>query len=120
MAATPAENVDSDKTSLRPDNNNHTTTMTTATESPPSDSLQDASEKQHDDATTTTTTTTEQLQQQPVYPGPLKLSLTMLALCISIFLVALDQTIIAPALGAITEQFSSTKDIVRFYLCSSP
>lgn len=68
------------------------------------DSLQDASEKQQ-----------EATSQQPAeieYPGPVKLSLTLFALCISIFLVALDQTIIAPALGAITKQFSSTKDIV--------
>ncbi len=47
-----------------------------------------------------------------VYPGAFKLTLTLIALCISIFLVALDQTIIAPALGAITGQFQSTKDIV--------
>lgn len=51
------------------------------------------------------------------YPGIAKLSLTLVALCISVFLVALDQTIIAPALGAITGHFHSTKDIVsRFEL----
>ena len=50
--------------------------------------------------------------EEVVYPNIVKLSLTMFALCISIFLVALDQTIIAPALGAITAQFQSTKDIV--------
>jgi hypothetical protein len=52
-----------------------------------------------------------------VYPGVVALSLTMFALCISIFLVALDQTIIAPALGAITAQFQSTKDIVSRNIC---
>lgn len=49
---------------------------------------------------------------EPEYPSAWKLALTLIALCISVFLVALDQTIIAPALGAITERFNSTKDIV--------
>lgn len=47
-----------------------------------------------------------------VYPSTIKLVLIMIALCLSIFLVALDQTIIAPALGAITGDFRSVKDIV--------
>lgn len=68
------------------------------------DSVQDLAEKQDDAG---------QQHAEPQYPGPLKLSLTLFALCVSIFLVALDQTIIAPALGAITGQFNSTKDIVR-------
>lgn len=51
-------------------------------------------------------------QAEPEYPPTAKLSLILFALCISVFLVALDQTIIAPALGAITSQFQSTKDIV--------
>lgn len=37
--------------------------------------------------------------------------LIIASLCLSVFLVALDQTIIAPALGAITAQFSSVRDI---------
>ncbi|KAM3512206.1 hypothetical protein MY11210_004124 [Beauveria gryllotalpidicola] len=72
------------------------------------DSLHIASEKQqHKDPTS------RQLpaHDEPEYPAAVKLSLTMFALCVSIFLVALDQTIIAPALGAITNQFNSTKDI---------
>ncbi|SPO04932.1 related to aflatoxin efflux pump AFLT [Cephalotrichum gorgonifer] len=40
-----------------------------------------------------------------------KLVVLIAALCLVIFLVALDQTIIAPALGAITAEFSSVKDI---------
>ncbi|KAK2595437.1 hypothetical protein QQS21_006847 [Conoideocrella luteorostrata] len=47
----------------------------------------------------------------PNYPHGLKLVLIIVALCLAIFLVALDQTIIAPALGAITAQFQSVKDI---------
>lgn len=45
------------------------------------------------------------------YPSGLKLTLILTSLCIAVFLVALDQTIIAPALGAITGHFRSVKDI---------
>ncbi|KAH8666624.1 major facilitator superfamily domain-containing protein [Xylariales sp. PMI_506] len=45
------------------------------------------------------------------YPPLFKVILTLASLCLAIFLVALDQTIIAPALGAITDQFNSVKDI---------
>ncbi|KAI8931397.1 hypothetical protein NX059_011727 [Plenodomus lindquistii] len=45
------------------------------------------------------------------YPTGLKLWLVIVALCLTVFLVALDQTIIAPALGAITVQFNSIQDI---------
>lgn len=58
----------------------------------------------------------EKVQQSegddPNYPHGLKLVLIISALCLAVFLVALDQTIIAPALGAITAQFQSVKDIV--------
>lgn len=49
---------------------------------------------------------------EPEYPSATKLTLIITSLCLAIFLVALDQTIIAPALGAITAQFQSVKDIV--------
>jgi MFS family permease len=45
------------------------------------------------------------------YPHGLKLWLVLLSLCLCIFLIALDQTIIAPALGAITVEFDSIRDI---------
>jgi hypothetical protein len=45
-------------------------------------------------------------EDESVYPHGLKLVLIITSLCLSVFLVALDQTIIAPALGAITAQFS--------------
>lgn len=45
------------------------------------------------------------------YPTGLPRFLIIACLCLSVFLVALDQTIIAPALGAITAHFASTKDI---------
>ncbi|GKT46400.1 efflux pump aflT [Colletotrichum spaethianum] len=46
-----------------------------------------------------------------VYPSGLKLVLIIISLCLAVFLVALDQTIIAPALGAITSEYGSVKDI---------
>jgi len=46
-----------------------------------------------------------------VYPTGIKLVLIIASLCLAIFLVALDQTIIAPALGAITSEFGSVNDI---------
>lgn len=45
------------------------------------------------------------------YPSGIQFWLVLLSLCLSVFLVALDQTIIAPALGAITTEYGSTKDI---------
>ncbi|CAN8098088.1 unnamed protein product [Discula destructiva] len=65
--------------------------------------------------TTEHRTDEEELEEEPdkdvVYPKGLQKFLIIACLCLSVFLVALDQTIIAPALGAITAQFNSTKDI---------
>ncbi|KAL2156882.1 hypothetical protein VTH06DRAFT_2773 [Thermothelomyces fergusii] len=46
-----------------------------------------------------------------VYPTGIRLFLIIASLCLAVFLVALDQTIIAPALGAITDEFGSVGDI---------
>lgn len=48
---------------------------------------------------------------EPQYPTGAHLWLIILSLCLSVFLVALDQTIIAPALGTITTQFNSLTDV---------
>lgn len=45
------------------------------------------------------------------YPQGLKLAVILAALCLSVFLVALDQTIIATAIPKITDHFNSIKDI---------
>ncbi|KAJ7174071.1 major facilitator superfamily domain-containing protein [Mycena crocata] len=45
------------------------------------------------------------------YPGGLKLILITVALCLSVFLVALDNTIIATAIPKITDQFQSLDDV---------
>ncbi|KAK1970741.1 major facilitator superfamily transporter [Colletotrichum sublineola] len=46
-----------------------------------------------------------------VYPSGLKLALIIISLCFTVFLIALDQTIIAPALSAITAEYGTVKDI---------
>ncbi|KAJ7152948.1 major facilitator superfamily domain-containing protein [Mycena filopes] len=46
-----------------------------------------------------------------VYPEGLKLGLITLALCLSVFFVALDNTIIATAIPKITDQFNSLDDV---------
>ncbi|KFA62998.1 hypothetical protein S40285_06838 [Stachybotrys chlorohalonatus IBT 40285] len=45
------------------------------------------------------------------YPSGPKLAFIIMCLCTGIFLVALDQTIIAPALGTITTEYGSVSDI---------
>lgn len=49
--------------------------------------------------------------QSPAYPSPAKTALVMFSLYISIFLVALDRTILGPAIPAITDEFGSIGDI---------
>ncbi|KAF2018205.1 major facilitator superfamily transporter [Aaosphaeria arxii CBS 175.79] len=52
-------------------------------------------------------------QEQPAtqYPPPAKLALILISLYIAIFLVALDRTIMGPAIPAITNKFHSIDDI---------
>jgi hypothetical protein len=45
------------------------------------------------------------------YPHGLKLAIILTALCLAVFLVALDQTIIATAIPKITDHFNSIQDI---------
>ncbi|EAU32257.1 predicted protein [Aspergillus terreus NIH2624] len=47
----------------------------------------------------------------PEYPSGIKLTFIFVALCLTVFLVALDQTIIATAIPTITTQFHSIQDI---------
>jgi hypothetical protein len=71
-------------------------------------------EKQVDEVTpdAPASQTQDETDDNPDYPSGLKLILIIFALLMSVFLVALDQTIIAPALGAITSEYKSVKDIV--------
>jgi hypothetical protein len=45
------------------------------------------------------------------YPHGLKLGVVLAALCLAVFLVALDQTIISTAIPRITDHFNSIQDI---------
>ncbi|BCS17174.1 MDR family MFS transporter [Aspergillus puulaauensis] len=47
----------------------------------------------------------------PKYPSGVELAFIFIALCLTVFLVALDQTIIATAIPIITAQFHSIEDI---------
>ncbi|KAH8730319.1 major facilitator superfamily transporter [Phaeosphaeriaceae sp. PMI808] len=53
----------------------------------------------------------EKHSDPPQYPSAAKTAVIMVSLYISIFLVALDRTIIGPAIPAITNQFNSISDI---------
>ncbi|CAK5272638.1 unnamed protein product [Mycena citricolor] len=50
-------------------------------------------------------------EEEIVYPSGLRLGLLTIALCLSVFLVALDNTIIATAIPKITDQFKSLNDV---------
>jgi len=52
-----------------------------------------------------------QTDDEVVYPTGAKVVLILAALCMSVFLVALDQTIISTAIPKITDEFSSIGDI---------
>jgi hypothetical protein len=50
-------------------------------------------------------------QDEIVYPTGLRLVAIIIALCLAVLLVALDQTIIATAIPRITDRFNSVSDI---------
>lgn len=84
---------------------------------PPQDIKEDQSEisleKQNDaDVTATDQNVTEPpTDSEVVYPTGIKVVLVLVALCLSVFLVALDQTIISTAIPKITDEFNSISDI---------
>lgn len=56
--------------------------------------------------------TTEDINAERIdYPHGIKLAVILFALCCAVFLVALDQTIIATAIPKITDEFKSIRDI---------
>jgi len=62
-------------------------------------------------ATNNQTPPTEPHDEDIEYPHGLKLALILAALCLAVFLVALDNTIISTAIPKITDQFNSITDI---------
>ncbi|TDZ17067.1 Efflux pump aflT [Colletotrichum orbiculare MAFF 240422] len=64
-----------------------------------------------DDVNQKTPSTQQSADDEADYPHGLKLVAIIISLCLAVFLVALDQTIIAPALGAITSEYGTVRDI---------
>lgn len=104
----------------KPSSATTTTTSTTEMDSsrpktPPSPSLR--SKETSEPAKEPTTQTEKQIaaqkqaEEDAKYPHGLKLALILGALCLAVFLVALDQTIISTAIPKITDQFRSVQDI---------
>ncbi|KAF7960966.1 hypothetical protein EAE96_000636 [Botrytis aclada] len=63
------------------------------------------------DSTAAATEQPVSVNKEQEYPEGLKLVTIILALCLAVFLVALDQTIISTAIPKITDHFQSTGDI---------
>ncbi|KAL8954074.1 MAG: hypothetical protein Q9222_000131 [Ikaeria aurantiellina] len=89
---------------------------------PPSDSsssnLEKGEDKEMDQNEKTIETTPVQeaealdkVSEEPEYPSGAKLTIITVALCLSVFLMALDNTIIATAIPTITDRFNSLNDV---------
>lgn len=70
----------------------------------------DQSDKEKE-AATVAAPVDEDTEDESGYPHGFKLYIILLSLCLTIFLVALDQTIISTAIPKITDQFKSVEDI---------
>ena len=53
----------------------------------------------------------DKLSDEPVYPTGATLGIIVASLCLSVFLMALDNTIIATAIPKITDHFDSLDDV---------
>ena len=53
----------------------------------------------------------DKLSEEPEYPGGAKLGIIVASLCLSVFCMALDNTIIATAIPKITDHFHSINDV---------
>ncbi|KAL9636714.1 MAG: hypothetical protein Q9164_002653 [Protoblastenia rupestris] len=53
----------------------------------------------------------ERAEDPHEYPGPLALAILTFGLCLSVFLVSLDRTIVATAIPRITDEFQSYEDV---------
>ena len=72
---------------------------------------EDSSENEKDIIDEEPEKTEQHGEDEIIYPSGLKLALITLALCMSVFLVALDNTIIATAIPTITNRFNSLGDV---------
>lgn len=69
-------------------------------------------------STTLSMRRTETREDGSEYPTGLKLFLIIVALCLAVFLMCLDNTIIATAIPKITDQFNSLDDIGWYASCA--
>lgn len=53
----------------------------------------------------------DKLSDEPEYPTGVKLGIIIASLCLSVFLMALDNTIIATAIPVITDKFNALDDV---------
>lgn len=83
----------------------------TATPVAPSIGSDHVDKEGHHGLTTTISRARRQDEEQIEYPKAMKLALIMIALCLSVFLMALDNTIISTAIPKITDQFHSINDV---------
>lgn len=56
-------------------------------------------------------TAKEEQEDESQYPSGIRLGLVMLALCLAVFLMSLDNSIISTAIPKITDEFNSLGDI---------
>lgn len=80
---------------------------TTLTSAPPDSTASSIVETKNEAAHTDPAASDDEI----LYPGGVKLALITLALCLTVFLVALDNTIIATAIPKITDHFNSLSDV---------
>lgn len=60
----------------------------------------------------------DKLSEEPEYPTGAKLGIIIASLCLSVFLMALDNTIIATAIPKITDHFKALNDVGWFVTIS--
>lgn len=96
-------------------NSEDTTTKTITNEKTSADPSQGISRV---GSTTTSIRRTETREDGSEYPTGLKLFLIIVALCLAVFLMCLDNTIIATAIPKITDQFNSLDDIGWYASCT--
>ncbi|OGM45192.1 efflux pump antibiotic resistance protein [Aspergillus bombycis] len=75
------------------------------------DGSQLVKEESHSTGTLRVSQNGDQQDDEPQYPGPLKLTLIVLSLNLAMFLVGLDNTIISSAIPKITDQFHTLGDV---------
>jgi hypothetical protein len=82
-------------------------------------SLNDSHESVTRQKTKGTTHTVDENDENIDYPSGPKLAFILFGLALAVFLVALDQTIIATAIPKITDQFNSLQDIGLCFLMTA-